>query len=86
MSRPQFSHRPKAADTVRVILKNLATIVQGLAELRNPYGTGLGHEGRARGLKLRHARLPAGAASTLALFLMETHHEAAQPLAPQVTV
>jgi hypothetical protein len=50
----------RAADTVKRLLNNLATIVQGLAELRNPYGTGHGHEGRARGLKPRHARLAAG--------------------------
>jgi hypothetical protein len=66
----------QAADTVKRLLANLATIVQGLTELRNPYGAGHGHEGRARGLKPRHARLAAGAASTLALFLMETHREA----------
>jgi hypothetical protein len=66
----------RAAETVKRLLSNLATIVQGLAELRNPYGTGHGHEGRAKGLKPRHARLAAGAASTLALFLLETHQDA----------
>ncbi len=65
----------RAADTVKRIVSNLATIVQGLAELRNPYGTGHGHEGRAKGLRPRHARLAAGAASTLALFLFETHQD-----------
>jgi hypothetical protein len=65
----------RAADTVKRLLNNLATIVQGLAELRNTYGTGHGHEGRARGLQPRHARLAAGAASTLALFLLETHRD-----------
>lgn len=66
----------KAAKTVKTLLGNLATIVQGLAELRNPYGTGHGHEARAKGLKPRHARLAAGAASILTLFLLETHREA----------
>src|SRR5262249_7301518 len=65
----------KAADTVRRLLSNLATIVHGVAELRNPFGTGHGPDGRARGLQPRHARLVAGAASTLALFLLETHRE-----------
>ena len=65
----------RAAETVKTLLKNLATIVQGLAELRNPYGTGHGHDGKARGLKPRHARLAAGAASTLALFFFETHRD-----------
>lgn len=71
-----ISNASRAADTVKRLLSNLATIVQGMAELRNPYGTGHGHEGRARGLKPRHARLAAGAASTLALFLLETHRDA----------
>jgi Abortive infection C-terminus len=70
-----ISDSAKAAETIKVLLNNLATIVQGLSELRNPYGTGHGHDGRARGLKPRHARLAAGAASTLALFMLETHHE-----------
>jgi len=65
----------KASATIRRLLSNLATIVQGLAELRNPYGTGHGPEGKARGLQARHARLAVGAASTLATFLFETHQE-----------
>ena len=58
----------RAAETIKRLLSNLATIVQGLAELRNPYGTGHGGDPRAKGLHQRHARLAAGAASSLALF------------------
>lgn len=65
----------KAAKTIKTLLSNLATIVHGIAELRNPYGTGHGPDGRAKGLQPRHARLVAGAASTLALFLLETHRD-----------
>lgn len=65
----------KAADTIKRLLSNLAQIVQGIAELRNPYGTGHGPHGRAKGLQPRHARLVAGAASTLAMFLLETHRD-----------
>lgn len=72
-----ISSSSKASETIKRLLSNLATVVQGLAELRNPYGTGHGHDGRARGLKPRHARLAAGAASTLALFLLETHRGSA---------
>jgi Abortive infection C-terminus len=75
----------QAAQTVKMLLGNLATIVQGLAELRNPYGTGHGHEGRARGLQPRHARLAAGAASTLAIFLLETHREAKKAVVEKTT-
>jgi hypothetical protein len=63
----------KAADTIKRMLSNLATIAQGLAELRNPYGTGHGPAGAAKGLQPRHARLATGAAAVLATFLFETH-------------
>ncbi|HMO86856.1 MAG TPA: abortive infection family protein [Lacipirellulaceae bacterium] len=63
----------KAADTIKRLLSNLGTIAQNLAELRRDYGTGHGHDGRARGLEPRHARLAVNAAVTLATFLVETH-------------
>ena len=63
----------KAADTIKRLLSNLATITQGIAELRNKYGTGHGKEATAKGLTSRHAKLAVGAASTLAVFLVETH-------------
>jgi hypothetical protein len=53
----------------------LATITQGIAELRNQYGTGHGKAAGAKGLGPRHAKLAVGAASTLAVFLAETHNE-----------
>jgi hypothetical protein len=65
--------RAKAADTIKRLLSNLATITQGISELRNHYGTGHGKEASARGLSSRHAKLAVGAASTLAVFLIETH-------------
>jgi len=63
----------KAVKTIRRLLSNLATITQGVAELRNEYGTGHGKEATAKGLTSRHAKLAVGAASTLAVFLTETH-------------
>ena len=65
--------KSKAAETIKRLLSNLGSITSGVAELRNSYGTGHGKDGRARGLQPRHARLAVGAASTLALFLIETH-------------
>jgi hypothetical protein len=67
--------KAKAADTVKRLLSNLATITQGIAELRNQYGTGHGKASGAKGLGPRHAKLAVGAASTLAVFLAETHNE-----------
>lgn len=65
--------KTKAADTIKRLLSNLATITQGVAELRNHYGTGHGKLAGAKGLQPRHAKLAVGAASTLAVFLAETH-------------
>lgn len=65
----------KASDTIKKLLSNLATITNGVAELRNKYGTGHGKTATAKGLSSRHAKLAVGAASTLAVFLIETHQE-----------
>ena len=65
----------KGAKSVKAVLGNLSTLVQGLAELRNLYGTGHGKEGSAKGLAARHARLAVGAATTLAIFLFDTHQD-----------
>jgi hypothetical protein len=65
----------KANETIKRLLSNLGTITQGLAELRNHYGTGHGKIAGTKGLSPRHAKLAVGAASTLAVFLAETHNE-----------
>ena len=65
--------RAKGAKAIRRILSNLTQITQGVAELRNLYGTGHGPSGRFVGLQPRHARLVMGAAATLGMFLLETH-------------
>ncbi|WP_232416201.1 abortive infection family protein [Methylotenera mobilis] len=67
--------KSRAAETIKSLLSNLATITQGVAELRNHYGTGHGKVAGAKGLQSRHAKLAVGAASTLAVFLAETHKE-----------
>jgi Abortive infection C-terminus len=67
----------RGVETIRRLLRNLSTAVTGLAEIRNLYGTGHGRHGSPRGLWARHAKLAAGAASTLAIFLLETHEERA---------
>jgi hypothetical protein len=68
-------NQAKAADNIRMILSNLAAITNGIADLRNSYGTGHGRDSKAKGLGSRHAKLAVGAASTLAVFLLETHNE-----------
>ena len=65
----------KGAESIRRLLSNLGNVAQGLAELRNLYGTGHGKGGAVKGLSPRHARLAVGAAATLSTFLLETHTE-----------
>ena len=65
----------KGSDVIRRLLSNLNQVAQGMAELRNLYGTGHGRAGRVKGIQPRHARLAVGAATTLATFLLETHLE-----------
>jgi hypothetical protein len=69
--------KAKASETIKRLLSNLASITQSVAELRNHYGTGHGKAAGAKGLQPRHAKLAVGAASTLAVFLAETHSERA---------
>jgi hypothetical protein len=63
----------KGAKTIKAVLGNLAMISQGMAELRNLYGTGHGKHAKHKPLPVRHARLTVGAACALATFLFETH-------------
>jgi len=69
---PQSS---RGINSISRILGSLGGVSQGLAELRNLYGTGHGKHGKSGGPSPRHARLAVGAASTLATFLFETHSE-----------
>ena len=64
--------RKKGVESIRRILGSLGNIVHGIAELRNTYGSGHGRAPGESGLLPRHARLCAGAASTLSMFLIET--------------
>ena len=63
----------RGIQTIRRVLSSLTQIVQGLAELRNLYGSGHGPGPKVPGVQQRHAQLCVGAAATLAVFLLETH-------------
>lgn len=65
----------RGAAVIKRLLSNLSTVGHGLAELRGLYGTGHGQHGSTAGLTTRHAKLAVGAASTLAVFLFETHEQ-----------
>jgi hypothetical protein len=65
--------KSKTVETIKRLMSNLTTIAQCIAELRNIHGTGHGKESNIKGLEARHARLAVSAASSLAVFLLETH-------------
>ena len=62
-----------AGDTVKRILSSLGNIAGGIAELRNPYGTGHGKPDSYKGLTVRHAKLAVGSATTLVEYLWDAH-------------
>ncbi|MBS0234241.1 MAG: abortive infection family protein [Proteobacteria bacterium] len=70
----------KGAETIRLILRNLAALTQYLAELRSLYGSGHGRDGKHRGLEPRHARLAVGAAVAFIDFVTATHNRRAEPV------
>ncbi|MCL1691632.1 hypothetical protein CMT57_01520 [Elizabethkingia anophelis] len=63
----------KASSSIKQILGSLSSVVQGIGEIRNEYGSGHGKNGKFKGLQPRHAKLAVGSASTLAIYLLETH-------------
>lgn len=67
-----ISEEKKGADKIKQILGSLGSIISGIAELRNDYGSGHGRNVSFKGLQTRHAKLAVGSASTLAIFLLET--------------
>lgn len=77
----QVTATAKGADAIHRLLMNLASVANGMAEVRNLYGTGHGKSAKTKGLQPRHARLAIGAASTLAVFLFETYQAQSRPLA-----
>ena len=70
-----ISDHAKGSQIIRRMLSNLNQVSQGIAELRNLYGSGHGRDGRFTGIQPRHAKLAVGAAAALGTFLMETHLE-----------
>ena len=67
----------KGAKSIKAILGNLKAIAQGVAELRNLYGSGHGKSSSYKGLESRHASLAIGSSTTLVRFLWdsyERHH------------
>lgn len=65
----------QSSETIKRILGNLGNITVGIAELRNPHGSGHGKDIQYKGLSPRHAHLAVGSATTLVYFVWNTYQE-----------
>ncbi len=63
----------KASQTIKNTLSGISTIVSGVNDLRNSYGSGHGKEKDYAGLSRRHARLVVGLSTSATIFLWDTH-------------
>jgi hypothetical protein len=77
--KPKDADRPENAEkAILMILSGLNSIVQGIAELRNSYGTGHGKDADFKGLEAKYAKLLVGVVSELVIFLLATNGETAE--------
>lgn len=68
----------KAEKAIRQILGGIASIVHGVAELRNGYGTGHGKEADFKGLEIKYAKLLVGVVSEVVILYLATNGETAE--------
>ncbi|MDR2126485.1 MAG: abortive infection family protein [Prevotellaceae bacterium] len=65
----------KAKKSISQILGGIASIVQGVSELRNAYGTGHGKDVDFKGLETKYAKLLVGVVSETVIFYLSTNGE-----------
>lgn len=70
-----ISDSAKGVDSIRLMLRALTTLMQGLVEVRNLYGTGHGKGSTHKGPQPRHARLAVASAATFVEFIVDTYRE-----------
>jgi len=76
---PKEANDPgKAERAIKQILGGISSIVQGVGELRNDYGTGHGKEADFKGLEIKYAKLLVGVVSEIAILYLATNGEAAE--------
>lgn len=67
-----------AERAIKQILGGVASIVQGVGELRNGYGTGHGKEANFKGLEIKYAKLLVGVVSEIVILYLATNGETAE--------
>lgn len=76
---PKEAAEPDKADkAIRQILGGISSIVHGVAELRNSYGTGHGKDADFKGLEIKYAKLFVGVVSEIAILYLATNGESAE--------
>ena len=74
--KPKEANDPeKAEKSIRQILGGIASIVQGVTELRNAYGSGHGKDADFKGLETKYAQLFVGVVSEIAIIYLATNGE-----------
>jgi len=74
--KPKKATNPDKADTsIRQILKGITMLINGIAELRNSYGSGHGKESDFQMLEPKYAKLIVGTVSELVIFYLATNGE-----------
>ncbi|MDR1241284.1 MAG: abortive infection family protein [Deltaproteobacteria bacterium] len=63
----------KGSEAFKKILQAASSMIDGMGEIRNLYGTGHGKTASSKGLQPRHARLTVGIACTLGRFLFDCY-------------
>jgi hypothetical protein len=74
----EASDPDKAEKAIKQILSGIGTIVQGVGELRNGYGTGHGKDANFKGLEIKYAKLLVGVVSEIAILYLATNGETAE--------
>lgn len=73
---PKLAQKPEQAEkSLRQILGGISSVVQGISELRNAYGTGHGKEADFIGLESKYAKLIVGTTAEIAIFYLATSSE-----------
>ncbi|WP_247234263.1 abortive infection family protein [Telluribacter sp. SYSU D00476] len=76
---PKEANDPeKAEKAIKQILGGIASIVQGVGELRNGYGTGHGKDADFKGLEIKYAKLLVGVVSEIVILYLATNGETAE--------
>jgi hypothetical protein len=77
--KPKEADNPaKAEKGIRQILGGISTIIHGVADLRNGYGTGHGKDANFKGLEVKYAKLIVGVVSEIAILFLTTNGETAE--------